>query len=86
LGSPLGHLKKKKLAKVELCEGLVEIGVESSKKSEYLITKINIPDSLRRICKQAFSFSLCTPIRLHDGIERIGDWRISIFWLHLHQL
>jgi hypothetical protein len=38
LGSPLGHLKKK-LAKVELCEGLVENRVESSKKCEYLITK-----------------------------------------------
>jgi hypothetical protein len=62
---------RKGLAEVELCEGLVEIGEESF---EYCgpITKIVIPTSLRRIRDDAFFCSLRTPIRLNDGIERIG--------------
>jgi hypothetical protein len=38
-----------KLAKVELCEGLVEIGEASFRWCDHSITKINIPNSLRRI-------------------------------------
>jgi hypothetical protein len=64
--------KRKKLAEVELCEGLVEIGARSFGGCEHSITKINIPTSLRRINICAFSFSLRTPIRLQDGIESIG--------------
>jgi hypothetical protein len=64
--------KRKKLAEVELCEGLVEIGARSFGGCGYSITKINIPNSLRRINNYAFSYSLRTPIRLHDGIESIG--------------
>jgi hypothetical protein len=37
-----------------------------------LITKINIPTSLRRINEEAFYRFLRTPIRLNDGIESIG--------------
>jgi hypothetical protein len=60
------------LTKVELCEGLVEIGERSFGGCGYSITKINIPTSLRTIGVLAFSHSLRTPIRLHDGIESIG--------------
>jgi hypothetical protein len=60
------------LAEVELCEGLVEIGYFSFVDCQHSITKINIPNSLRRIDKWAFASSLKTPIRLHDGIESIG--------------
>jgi hypothetical protein len=63
---------RKKLAEVELCEGLVEIGDRSFGYCDHSITKINIPNSLRRICDAAFSHSLRTPIRLHDDIEIIG--------------
>jgi hypothetical protein len=61
-----------KLAEVELCEGLVEIGERSFRCCEHSITKINIPTSLRRIGDWAFYSSLRTPIHLHDGIESIG--------------
>jgi len=61
-----------KLAEVELCEGLVEIGDRSFACCEHAITKINIPNSLRRINDCAFFYSLRSPIRLHDGIESIG--------------
>jgi hypothetical protein len=64
--------KYKKLTEVELCEGLVEIGERSFMWCDQSITKINIPNSVRRICDEAFSHSLRTPIRLHDGIESIG--------------
>jgi hypothetical protein len=65
--------QRKKLAEVELCEGLVEIGEESfSRWCDHSITKINIPTSLRRICDDAFRYSLRCPIRLHNGIESIG--------------
>jgi hypothetical protein len=64
---------RRKLAEVELCEGLVEIGKESFAHCDHSISKITIPTSLRRICRRAFSFSLRTPIRLHDGIESIGE-------------
>jgi len=37
------------LAEVELCEGLVEIGEWSFARCDHSITKINIPNSLRRI-------------------------------------
>jgi hypothetical protein len=62
---------RKKLAEVELCEGLVEIGEESFAYCYHSITKINIPNSLRRICNSALRYSLRTQIRLHDGIENI---------------
>ena len=61
-----------KLAEVELCEGLVEIGERSFRCCEHSITKIIIPTSLRRIGDWAFYSSLRTPIHLHDGIESIG--------------
>ena len=64
--------ERKKLAEVELCEGLVEIGHHSFYWCERSITKINVPNSLRRIRDGAFNDSLRTPIRLHDGIEIIG--------------
>jgi hypothetical protein len=64
---------RKKLADVELCEGLVEIGNRSFIVCDHSIMKINIPTSLRRICDQAFNRSLRTHIFLHDGIESIGD-------------
>ena len=61
-----------KLAEVELCEGLVEIGHTSFGYCYRSITKINIPASLRRIGKFAFHNSLRAPIHLHDDIESIG--------------
>jgi hypothetical protein len=60
------------LTEVELSEGLVEIGDRSFGGCDHSITKINIPTSLRRINICAFSYSLRTPICLHDGIESIG--------------
>jgi hypothetical protein len=63
---------RKELADVELCEGLVEIG-EYAFRWCFSITKIIIPTSLRRINNYAFYCSLQCPIRLHDGIESIGD-------------
>jgi hypothetical protein len=69
-----GH---KKLAEVELCEGLVEIGVDSFAYCNHSITKINTPHSLRRINDRAFYHSLRCPIRLHDGIESIGTMAFS---------
>jgi len=64
---------RKKLAEVELCEGLVEIGDRSFLDCDHSITKINIPDSLKWIRSWAFILSLQNPIRLHDGIESIGS-------------
>jgi hypothetical protein len=64
--------RRKKLAEVELCEGLVEIGEYAFAYCYHSITKINIPTSLRRINESAFHCSLRCPVRLHDGIERIG--------------
>jgi hypothetical protein len=61
-----------KLAEVELCEGLVEIGEDSFGCCHHSITNINIPNSLRRISDGAFLRSLHCPIRLHDYIESIG--------------
>jgi hypothetical protein len=70
-----------KLTEVELCEGVVEIGEYSFYWCGHSITKINIPSSLRRIKDWAFSNSLRTPIRLHDGIEsiEIGAFKGCIF-------
>jgi hypothetical protein len=65
--------RRNKLTEVELCEGLVEIGDSAFRFCDHSITKINIPNSLRRILYKAFSGSLRCPIRLHDGIESIGD-------------
>jgi hypothetical protein len=64
--------RRTKLAEVELCEGLVEIGEDSFRWCYHSITKINVPTSLRRINNWAFNYSLRCPIRLHDGIESIG--------------
>jgi hypothetical protein len=64
--------ERKKLTEVELCDGLVEIGAVSFGWCDHSITKINIPNSLRRIKDCAFALSLRTTIRLHDGIESIG--------------
>ena len=63
---------RKKLTEVELCEGLVEIGNDSFARCDRSITKINIPNSIRRINDWAFMSSLQCPIRLHDDIESIG--------------
>jgi hypothetical protein len=64
--------KRNKLAEVELCEGLVEIGRQTFENCRSSIKKINIPNSLKRICDYAFSGSVQCPIRLHNGIESIG--------------
>jgi hypothetical protein len=62
--SPLVHLTDtRKLTEVELSEGLVEIGNSSFSGSSFLdcgnsISKINIPNSLRRINDYAFCRSL----------------------------
>ena len=69
--------QRKKLTEVELCEGLVEIGVHAFAHYDHSITKINIPNSLRRINDWAFDTSLRTPIRLHDGIESIGIYAFA---------
>jgi hypothetical protein len=66
-----------RLAEVELCEGLVEIGADSFRWCDHSITKINIPTSLRRINDEAFIYSLRTPIRLHDDIESIGQYAFT---------
>ena len=66
------------LAEVELCEGLVEIGEQSFWCCDHSITKINIPNSLRRIKDYAFQFSLRCPIRLHNGIESIGTAAFAV--------
>jgi hypothetical protein len=63
---------RKKLAEVELCEGVVEIGEWSFGDCDHSIRKISIPTSLRRINDFAFDNSLRCTIRLHDGIESIG--------------
>jgi hypothetical protein len=68
---------RKKLTEVDLCEGVLEIGEWSFRWCDHSITKINIPNSLRRIRNEAFSGSLRTPIRLHDGIESIGRYSFS---------
>jgi hypothetical protein len=68
---------RKKLTEVELCEGLVEIGEHAFAHCDHSITKINIPNSLRRINEGAFSYSLRCPIHLHDGIESIGEWAFA---------
>ena len=67
----------KKLTEVELFEGLVEIGNSSFARCGHSITKIIIPNSLRRINDWAFYYSLRTPIRLHDGIESIGQYTFA---------
>ena len=63
---------RKKLTKVELHEGLIEIGDHSFANCDHSITKINIPNSIKRINDLAFYDSLRTTIRLHDDIESIG--------------
>jgi hypothetical protein len=68
---------RKKLTEVELGEGLVEIGEQSFEDCDHSITKINIPTTLRRICRDTFSNSLRTSIHLHDGIESIGQWAFA---------
>jgi hypothetical protein len=69
--------ERKKLTEVELCEGVVEIGEKSFSCCDHSITRINIPNSLRRIKDYAFSHSLRCPIRLHDDIESIGKYSFS---------
>ena len=66
--------QRMKLTEVELCEGLVEIGNSSFYNCYRSITNIIIPTSLRRIDDFAFQKSLRCPIRLHDGIESIGEY------------
>jgi hypothetical protein len=73
----LAFYPRKKLAEVELCEDVVEIGSGSFADCDHSITNINIPNSLRRICDNAFKYSLKTPIHLHNGIERIER---GAFW------
>ena len=50
--------ERKKLAEVELCEGVVEIGEGVFDWCDRSIKIINIPASLRRICGYAFAGSL----------------------------
>jgi hypothetical protein len=69
--------ERTKLTKVELCEGLVDIGERSFGWCNQSITKITIPNSLRRICDFSFTYSLRTPICLHDGIESIGQYAFA---------
>jgi hypothetical protein len=69
--------ERKKLAEMELCEGLVEIGEESFGWCDHSISKIDIPSSLRRINDWAFAESLRCPILLHDGIESIGQYAFA---------
>ena len=69
--------ERKKLTEVELCEGLVEIGEWSFGYCNHSITNINIPNTVRRIKDCAFGGSLRTPIRLHDGIESIGEFALA---------
>ena len=78
--------QRKKLAEVELCEGLVEIGEASFYDCGHSITKINIPASLRIIDDNAFWRSLRCSIRLHDGIESIGGraFNSCIFYEQYH--
>jgi hypothetical protein len=64
--------QRKCLTEVELCEGLVEIGIRSFAYCLHSMTNINIPTTLRRINEGAFRYSLQTPILLHDDIESIG--------------
>jgi len=45
--------QRTKLAEVELCEGLVEIGEDSFSSCCHSITNISIPSTLRRICDAA---------------------------------
>jgi hypothetical protein len=71
---PRAFYERKKLAEVELCEGLVEIGKDSFSWCDHSITKINIPNSLKRINDYAFACSLRCSIRLHDGIESIEEY------------
>ena len=59
------------ITEVELCEGLVEIGDGSFGWCGNSITKINIPNSLRRIIDDAFSFSLRCPIRLQMELKAL---------------
>ena len=70
--------ERKKLTEVELCEGLIEIGYRSFFWCDLSITKLIIPNSLRRILCGAFACSLRTPIRLHDGIESIGEYAFAV--------
>jgi hypothetical protein len=70
-------LERRELVEVELSEGLVEIGEESFMWCDQSITKINIPNALRRICDEAFYGSLRTPIFLNDGIESIGAFAFA---------
>jgi hypothetical protein len=69
--------ERKKLAEVELCEGLVEIKEASFRFCDHSITKITIPASLRIIDDYAFYQSIRFPIRLHDGIESIGKYAFA---------
>jgi hypothetical protein len=75
--SARAFFQRKKLAEVELCEGLVAIGVDSFARCDHSIMKIIIPNSLRRIRDKAFYCSLRCPIRLHDGIESIGEYAFA---------
>jgi hypothetical protein len=68
---------RKKLAEVELSEGLIVIGAESFMWCNNSITKINIPATIKRICDNAFKYSLQCPICLHDGIESIGEYAFA---------
>ena len=65
-------LRQSLLVHLPTQEVVVEIGRNSFGWCDHSITTINIPTSLRRIRYAAFSHSLRTPIRLHDGIESIG--------------
>ena len=60
---------RKSLAEVKLCEDWGRFLY-----CDHSITKIIIPNSLRRINDNAFQYSLRCPIRLHDDIESIGQY------------
>jgi hypothetical protein len=69
--------ERRMLTEVELCEGLVEIGEWSFGGCDQSISHIVIPNSLRRIFNSAFYRSLRASIRLHDGIESIGEYAFA---------
>ena len=75
--------ERKKLAEVELCEGLVQIGSASIAHYDRSITKINIPNTLRRINNWAFTRSLRTPISLHDGITTKKNHVIALLYVRM---
>jgi hypothetical protein len=65
--------KRAKLEKVELCEGLREIGEEAFKECK-LLKEIKTPSTVTTIRSRAFSTcSALTNVELNEGLLEIGD-------------